>query len=197
MSAFNAVAPGPAKAVSFAMNPTVSKAIDVASSLTVPTAVANLVSSIFTSKSIGQHLMGTPDAMQSAESIAAANPNSADLTSQANSMEGDALAGLLGLTGAFGTANISGGTAGDVNGGQNGVTGGVSGEGGWGGSAVGGDTWADGGPINGPGTGTSDSINAKLSDGEYVMSADTVSVLGKEFFDALQAAFHTPVAQRA
>lgn len=37
---------------------------------------------------------------------------------------------------------------------------------------------AAGGSIAGPGTGRSDSIPAKLSDGEYVMDAETVSLLG-------------------
>lgn len=34
------------------------------------------------------------------------------------------------------------------------------------------------GYVNGPGTGTSDDINARLSDGEYVIDAPTVSLLG-------------------
>ena len=50
------------------------------------------------------------------------------------------------------------------------------------------------GPVRGPGTGTSDSIPmpmAKVSNGEYIMSADVVNALGVEFFDGLQAAFHS------
>ena len=39
-------------------------------------------------------------------------------------------------------------------------------------------TAADGGAINGPGTGTSDSIPALLSDGEFVMTADAVRGAG-------------------
>lgn len=35
--------------------------------------------------------------------------------------------------------------------------------------------YAEGGYVSGPGTGTSDSINAKLSDGEYVMTAEKTS----------------------
>ena len=50
--------------------------------------------------------------------------------------------------------------------------------------------FADGGEVEGPGTGTSDSINAKLSDGEYVISADVVEKLGQNFFDTIQKAFH-------
>jgi hypothetical protein len=36
-----------------------------------------------------------------------------------------------------------------------------------------------GGRLDGPGTGTSDSIPAKLSDGEFVMTAKAVKALGK------------------
>ena len=35
-----------------------------------------------------------------------------------------------------------------------------------------------GGDVSGPGTGTSDSINAKLSDGEFVMTAKAVENFG-------------------
>ena len=37
---------------------------------------------------------------------------------------------------------------------------------------------ASGGPISGPGTGRSDDIPARLSDGEYVIDSETVSMLG-------------------
>lgn len=51
-----------------------------------------------------------------------------------------------------------------------------------------------GGEVDGPGTGTSDSIPARLSDGEYVIPADVVERLGVGFFDRLRAQFHTPAA---
>lgn len=44
---------------------------------------------------------------------------------------------------------------------------------------------AGGGYITGPGTGTSDSIPARLSNGEYVIRASMVQRFGKEFFDAI------------
>lgn len=62
--------------------------------------------------------------------------------------------------------------------------------------------FADGGKINGPGTGTSDSVPAvntsngqpiRLSNGEYVISADTVKAKGTDFFDKLQQKHHKPV----
>jgi hypothetical protein len=82
-----------------------------------------------------------------------------------------------------------GGSAGDANAGEGG-TGAGDGSGVDGGSA----TAANGGEISGPGTGTSDSIPARLSDGEYVISADVVEALGVPFFDKLQKQYHTPVA---
>jgi hypothetical protein len=51
----------------------------------------------------------------------------------------------------------------------------------------------DGGRVTGPGTGTSDSVDARLSDGEYVLPADTVRHVGKENLDDLKNATHTPV----
>jgi hypothetical protein len=42
-----------------------------------------------------------------------------------------------------------------------------------------------GGKVSGPGTGTSDSVPAWLSNGEYVIKADSVDKYGKEFFDGL------------
>lgn len=61
---------------------------------------------------------------------------------------------------------------------------------------------ADGGKIDGPGTGTSDSVKAvntdnsqpiRLSNGEYIVSADVVKAKGQEFFDKLQERYHRPV----
>lgn len=42
-----------------------------------------------------------------------------------------------------------------------------------------------GGLVEGPGTGTSDSIPARLSNGEFVLTANTVSSLGTDFLNAL------------
>lgn len=61
--------------------------------------------------------------------------------------------------------------------------------------------FADGGEIEGPGTGTSDSVKAvngdtgqpiRLSNGEYIISKDVVDAKGVEFFDKLQARYHKP-----
>ena len=50
------------------------------------------------------------------------------------------------------------------------------------GSALG---FADGGKVTGPGTGTSDSIPARLSNGEFVMKASSVKKYGTEFMTAI------------
>ena len=54
-------------------------------------------------------------------------------------------------------------------------------------SAFGGTKKATGGYISGPGTATSDSIPALLSNGEYVIKAAAVSQYGRGFFDQLNA----------
>ena len=48
-------------------------------------------------------------------------------------------------------------------------------------------TYASGGKVTGPGTGTSDSIPAMLSDGEYVIKASSVAKYGVETLNALNA----------
>jgi len=52
-----------------------------------------------------------------------------------------------------------------------------------------GDTYmyADGGIVRGPGSGNSDSINARLSNGEYVVKADAVRKYGQSFLDNVNA----------
>lgn len=52
-------------------------------------------------------------------------------------------------------------------------------------SAVAGAFLADGGYISGPGTGTSDSIPARLSHGEYVVKAASVRAVGVDFLQAI------------
>lgn len=52
---------------------------------------------------------------------------------------------------------------------------------------------ANGGHVRGPGTGTSDSIDAKLSDGEFVLPTDTVRKVGVRRLQDLVDMTHTPV----
>lgn len=51
---------------------------------------------------------------------------------------------------------------------------------------------AEGGLINGPGTGTSDSILARLSNGEFVVRAAAVRQWGSGFFERLNSGFSMP-----
>lgn len=53
--------------------------------------------------------------------------------------------------------------------------------------------FANGGTVRGAGTGTSDSIQARLSHGEYVLPADTVRAVGVGALDAIREATHKPV----
>ena len=53
--------------------------------------------------------------------------------------------------------------------------------------------YQDGGQVRGPGTSTSDSIAAKLSDGEFVLPTDTVRKVGVKSLRDLVHATHTPV----
>jgi hypothetical protein len=55
------------------------------------------------------------------------------------------------------------------------------------GVVAGGPAFADGGMVRGPGTGTSDSIAARLSNGEFVIKAASVNKFGKGFFDMLNS----------
>lgn len=87
----------------------------------------------------------------------------------------------------------SGNSAGDATSGDGG-TGGGTGDGSGGTSA----SAADGGHIQGKGTGISDSIKANLSDGEFVFSKDVVDMLGVDLLQQIQNKLHTPAAvQRA
>lgn len=52
------------------------------------------------------------------------------------------------------------------------------------------------GRVSGPGTGISDSIPARLSDGEYVIPADVVKRKGVEFFDKLLEKYHMPAIEQ-
>jgi hypothetical protein len=61
-----------------------------------------------------------------------------------------------------------------------------------GGSTGGGGGFAEGGLIKGPGGPTSDSIPARLSDGEFVMKASAVSAIGAHNLEALNRGINIP-----
>jgi hypothetical protein len=52
------------------------------------------------------------------------------------------------------------------------------------------------GPVDGPGTGISDSIPARLSDGEFVFTADAVKVIGVEKLEELMEAAEAQYDER-
>lgn len=105
---------------------------------------------------------------------------------------GDGFGGTGGYNGSAGGGWGSGGYGWGSDGSGEGGSGGDGGDGDGGG---GGGRAANGGKMNGPGTGTSDSIPIRVSDGEYIISADVVDALGANFFDHLQKTFHIPVNQ--
>lgn len=121
-----------------------------------------------------------------ANSQAAAN---AAAISQADAQESVSSEGTAGIgntaDGGTASANADGSPSGGSgnSGGDDGADGGADG-------------FASGGKIKGPGTGTSDSILARVSNGEYIISKDVVDKMGVDFFDNLQAQFHTPVGSR-
>ncbi len=51
----------------------------------------------------------------------------------------------------------------------------------------------NGGRVKGPGSGTSDSVPAMLSHGEFVMPADSTAKIGVQNLEAMRRATHTPV----
>lgn len=119
-------------------------------------------------------------------------PGEADPTAGEATNALDAHLALNNNYGTGGRGQDGGGVQGDRG------PGGSSGEAG---AAAGGATpsgpggYTSGGKIRGPGTSTSDSIPAKLSDGEYVIDAKTVDALGPDFFQKLQQMFNPEAIQ--
>jgi TP901 family phage tail tape measure protein len=69
----------------------------------------------------------------------------------------------------------------------------MNGGGGGGGAGIGYIRVASGGSVSGPGTGTSDSIPAMLSNGEYVVKAAAAKKLGRRFLDSVNAGKPRPL----
>lgn len=148
--------------------------------------------------------------------IAMANPNNPIGPDQQAQMDADessaALGGVsggdsastdassMGATNGADSSSDNSGAVGDTSGvgsatgpGSGGDSGNGSGDPGDG-SSGGGVGAANGGYITGPGTGISDSIPARLSDGEFVLSADVVEAVGLDKLQALQDKYHVPAA---
>jgi hypothetical protein len=88
----------------------------------------------------------------------------------------------LGIGATSGIGGIGSGEGGSSSGGTDGVGDAAS-------AGVGGGGFRKGGEVDGPGGPRSDSIVARLSDGEYVIRADVVEKLGVPFFDAINSMF--------
>jgi hypothetical protein len=199
-----------ANAYGVATNPGIANVTDLAMALANPAAAAvNAISSTLGFATIGEVVDNVANALnpnnpmstaqQEAAQSAKDNPNSTQAAAEANQVAAqnnvDPLDALMDVTNAFGTAPSSEG------GGQGmGTSGEKSGEGNAGdASGVGGDTGgtasaADGGHIEGAGGPIDDKIHTMLSDGEYVLSADTVAAIGVDKLDALQKKYHVPAA---
>jgi hypothetical protein len=87
-----------------------------------------------------------------------------------NAFSSDALAAMMGEA-----PGVSGSSS----------TGGTDGGGDAAAAGVGGGGFKQGGNVQGPGTETSDSIMARLSDNEYVLNANAVDALGVDFLDMI------------
>ncbi|MGN6234993.1 phage tail length tape measure family protein [Dyella sp.] len=96
-------------------------------------------------------------------------------------LEAQAISGLLSLVGGAPTAFAGGGAGYSSASGGLGAYGGLDNGSFSGGFSLAGH--ADGGRIRGPGTGTSDSVLARLSDGENVITAKATNYYGQRFMD--------------
>lgn len=171
-AAGNAITPGLGSLAGFAMNPSLASGVNSLSALNPATAIANIGLSLTGSASLGEIAQNIADKMSPN------NPMSSTQTQIAKDFAAALAAENTGSDVDFGAGNAPG--TGNVDGGRD--------------SATGGGFMADGGKVKGKGSGISDNITINASAGEYMMSKDVVDTLGVEFFDALQAAFHTPAA---
>jgi hypothetical protein len=202
-------------------NPSVESTVNFAASLNPITAALNAVANFVGAPNLGTLSsdaysafgpgplgvgdigsgLGTP--VRTADSTNYSDGTSA-LTGMQVSMASenpDPMAALMDMTDAFDTVSATTPTTGSSNSGYGGNPTGPGGEsissGSDVGSSYGGSNVADGGHMEGPGTGTSDSIHdVSLSDGEFVLSADTVKAIGLDKLEALQAKYHTPKAEQ-
>jgi hypothetical protein len=206
--ALGLASPGLANLAGFAMNPTQVNTVNLATALNPYTAAINAGLGLV-GTSLGAVALGTPQSITG-------STVSGGLVNEATP---GVFGGLFGAGGQFGgnpamSSPVTGwgevattdlGLLGfDTSGGNNGG-GGTNADGGTG------DTGSDG--VGGGGTGDSDAsdngmadggipegvadnIDISVSEGEYIVSADVVETLGEDFFNQLQAAFHTPASQQ-
>ena len=193
--AANKAVPGLGGAIQFAANPSVQSGVNLAMSLNPVSAAANVLAGMFGLPSAGEMVNRGVENYQLGTEV---NPSASMLDrysvgSDINASN-DPLGALISALDQQGSGG--GGGGGDFGdrgpGGSSGDTAAAAA-----GANAAGPGLANGGEVDGPGTGTSDSIKARLSDGEYVIPADVVEKLGVQFFDQLRNQFHTPAAQAA
>ena len=171
-AAGNAITPGLGSLAGFALDPSLKAGVNALAALNPATAATNIGLSLFGLPTLGEITTNAK------ESLSPNNPMSPAQTQIAKDFAAAVAAGNTGSDVDFGAGNAPG--TGNADGGRD--------------SATGGGFMADGGKVKGKGSGISDNITINASAGEYMMSKDVVDTLGVEFFDALQAAFHTPAA---
>jgi hypothetical protein len=199
-------------AIGVISNPSVVTGVNALSSLNPVTAIANQLASLAGLPSIGS-VVGTTiangmegDPMDNMMSLTNAygtavseNPSVAPAPSNAADPNSPGPASIGDTSGPIGT--VTSGYSSGGHGGNGGVVGdrgpgGSSGEAGAAaaGASPSGPGLANGGEVDGAGTGVSDSIHAMLSDGEFVLSKDVVDAIGVHNLQALQDKYHTPAA---
>lgn len=169
-----------------AENPSLANVADIVSSMASPAVgLTNAALGVMGLASLGQvasnaMAMANPNNPMSAEqmaSLATAQQDNLDAQAESSSTS---------------SADSGSPSGSDATGGVNGSAGNDAGDGAGSGISGGDASAADGGHITGPGTSVSDSIPAKLSDGEFVLSADVVKAIGVDKLQALQDRYHVP-----
>lgn len=171
-----------------AENPSMASVADIVSSMASPAiGLTNTALGVMGLASLGQIAsnamsMANPNNPMSAEQMASLSTAQQDnLDAQTSQDTSD-------------TSDSSDFSGSDATSGVNGAAGNDAGDGTGSGIGGGDASAADGGHITGPGTSVSDSIPAKLSDGEFVLSADVVKAIGVDKLQALQDKYHVPAA---
>lgn len=155
----------------------------IATAVTANPAVGMVVSALIGNSGTGSSTPGVDaDAANAAAAISDTDPMDAFMSQIDAALNG-------GNTAAAAAPGSVGDSSGAAVGDSGGNSVGADGDGGVGAGGGDGGGWKRGGKVSGPGTSTSDSIDAKLSDGEYVINAAAVDHFGKDFFDMINNNF--------
>lgn len=159
--------------------------------------VSNAVTGGRSMSPMAQMMQALMSAVNGPADNSSVSPDSVASATGISGVNSGGLAGLgisLGLDASLDGTAATGDAGSGVGTGPGGAGGSGSGVGAGGSSASGADgdsgvgstgAYANGGKVRGPGTGTSDSIPARLSDGEYVIPADVVRRIGTDTLDRL------------